>query len=71
VVSAEAEVDAEEIEEAVYRETGTSQESECKGEFADDEGLPQTMATRSDPGPIAFLERLAGIDAGGVPGGRA
>ncbi len=71
MVGAEAEVHTKEIEEAVYGEAGAGQQCEGEGELADDEGLAQAMAACSYAGAIAFFERFARIDAGGVPGGRA
>ena len=71
MVGADAEVDAKEIEEAVDGEAGAGQQGEGEGELADDEGLAQAMAACSYAGAVAFFQRFAGIDAGGVPGGRA
>ena len=71
MIGAEAEVDTKEIQEAVDGEAGAGQQSEGKGELADDKSLSQAMAACAYAGAIAFLERFAGIDAGGVPGGRA
>ena len=71
VVGADAEVDTQQVQEAVDGEAGARQQGECQGELADDEGLAQAMAACSDAGAVAFFESFAGIDARGVPGGRA
>ena len=71
MVGADAEVDAQEIEEAVDGQAGAGQQGEGEGELADDKSLAQAVAACSYAGAVAFFERFAGIDAGGVPGGGA
>ncbi len=67
VVGADAEIDAEEIPEAVNGETRTGEERQCQGKLANYENPPQAVTAGSSARTAALLQSLCGIDPGGIP----